>query len=469
MSGLGTTPWQEYLTQHHDHFVKEMVEFCRIPSISSLHENADDVKKAAEWVAKRMKDAGIEHVNVMPTGGHPVVYGDWLHATGRPTILMYGHFDTQPVDPLNLWTHPPFEPVIHNNRLYARGVSDDKGNMLIPILAVEAFLKSESRLPVNVKFMFEGQEEIGSPQLPHFVAAQKKLLACDLVLSADGGQWSEEQGNIMIGLKGICGIQIDMKGATTDLHSGVYGGTIQNPLHAMAALIASMRSADGKILVDGFYDDVVALSKEDRQHIAVVPYDEGDYKKDLGVDDVFGEPGYTTRERAWARPTLEVNGMWGGFQGEGTKTVLPNEAHAKITCRLVAKQNPTEIMKRLADHVHKHAPKGVKTTVTASAATSMPYLMAADHPGNQAAAAVLTELYGKPPYYTRLGGSIPVCPLFLKEIGAYTVIFAFGMEDEKVHAPDEFLRLSSFERGQKGYCMLLQKLAHTQGLTHETP
>lgn len=461
---MSSLSWEDYLSDHRDHFRKEMLEFCRIPSISALPEHADDVKKAAEWTARRMKEAGIEHVKIMPTGGHPVVYGDWLHATGRPTVMMYGHFDTQPADPLHLWSHPPFEPTIHDGRVYARGVTDDKGNMLIPILAVEAFLKTREALPINVKFMFEGQEEIGSPQLARFVSEQKKLLDCDLVISADGTQWSEDQGAVLVGLKGIAGLQIDMKGAKSDLHSGVYGGTIQNPLHAMAALIASMRSADGKILVDGFYDKCVPLSKEDRQHMADIPYNEREYEQELGVDDVFGEPGYTTRERAWARPTLEVNGMWGGFEGAGSKTVLPNEAHAKITCRLVANQEPAQIIKALTEHVRKHTPRGVKGTVTPMPGSAMPYLMPADHPGNQAVDAVLQDVYGKPPYYTRLGGTIPVCPLFLKELGAYTVNFGFGLEDENVHAPDEFFRLSSFERGQTAYCKLLLKLAHTSGL-----
>jgi acetylornithine deacetylase/succinyl-diaminopimelate desuccinylase-like protein len=451
--------WQTYLDSQSDRFLQELLDFLRIPSISSLSENAADVQKAAEWVARRMAAAGIEGVRILPTGGHPVVYGEWLHAPGKSTVLIYGHFDTQPVDPLHLWTHPPFEPIVKEGRVYARGASDDKGNMLIPILAVEAMLKTEGKLPVNVKFMFEGQEEIGSPQLPGFVAAQRDLLACDVVLSADGTQYSENEPALLLSLKGICGVQIDIKGAKGDLHSGVYGGTIQNPLHALAALIASMHSPDGKILVDGFYDAVVPLSEEDRAHIAAVPFDEEVYKRDLGVDEVFGEPGYTTRERAWVRPTLEVNGMWGGFQGEGTKTVLPNEAHAKITCRLVANQQPAQIIKLLEAHIAKHAPRGVRVTVTASNASSDPYSMPADHPANRAAYAVLEALYGRPPYYVRMGGSVPVCPMFLKHLGAYTVSLGFGLEDECVHAPDEFFRLSSFRRGQTAYAMMLEKLA----------
>jgi acetylornithine deacetylase/succinyl-diaminopimelate desuccinylase-like protein len=451
--------WQAFLDKNDDQHLQELLDLLRIPSISALPQYSGDVQHAAEWVAQRMTAAGIEHVQIMPTGGHPVVYGDWLHVAGKPTVMVYGHFDTQPVDPLGLWTSPPFEPVITDGRVYARGATDDKGNMFVPILVAEAFLKTEGALPVNVKFMFEGQEEIGSPQLPAFVAAQKKLLACDVILSADGGQWKEDQPAVLVALKGICGLQIDMKGAKTDLHSGGYGGAVQNPLHAMAALLASMRSDDGRILVDGFYDDVTPLSVEDRQNIAAVPFDEEQYKTDLGVTGLFGEAGYTPLERAWARPTLEINGMWGGFQGEGTKTVLPNEAHAKITCRLVARQNPAKIIELIAAHVHKHAQPGVSVTVTPSKGTAMPYQVPADHPGNKAAATVLTEIYGKPPVQIRMGGTVPVCPLFLKELGAYTVSLAFGLEDEQVHAPNEFWRLGSFAKAKQAYGLMFEELA----------
>jgi acetylornithine deacetylase/succinyl-diaminopimelate desuccinylase-like protein len=452
-------PWQSYLSEHQDRFVSELLDFLRIPSISSLPEHAGDVKHAAEWVAQRMEAAGIEHVQVMPTGGHPVVYGDWMHALGQPTILIYGHFDVQPVDPLHLWTSPPFEPAIRDGRVYARGASDDKGNMLVPILAVEALLRSMGGLPVNIKFCLEGQEEIGSPQLPVFLAAHHNLFACDLALSADSGQWTDDQPALLLGLKGLCAVQVDVIGAESDLHSGLYGGSIQNPIHALVRLLDSLRSPEGKILVDGFYDDVAPLSAEDRAAIAAIPFDEAEYTTQIGVPGVFGEPGYSTRERAWARPTLEVNGIWGGFQGEGVKTVLPNTAHAKITCRLVANQEPDCIAKRIIAHVERHAPPGVTVHAYQQDSRAMPYLMSTDHPGNTAAAAVLTELYGKSPYYIRLGGSVPILPLFLQHLGVYTVSFGFALNDERFHAPNEFYRLKNFERGQQAYCMLLQRLA----------
>jgi acetylornithine deacetylase/succinyl-diaminopimelate desuccinylase-like protein len=456
------SPWESYLDENKDRFVSELLDFLRIPSISALPEHADDVQQAAEWVANRLRMAGMEDVRILPTGGHPVVYGEWLHAPGKPTILIYGHFDTQPIDPIELWRTPPFEPTIENDRVFARGASDDKGNMLAPILAVEALLKSEAALPVNLKFCFEGQEEIGSPQIPEFISAHTSLFAADLVLSADGGQWSESEPATLLSLKGVCSLQIDLKGARSDLHSGMYGGTIQNPIHALVRILDSMRSPEGKILVEGFYDDVIDFSEEELAEIARVPFNEAEYLDQLGLPEVVGEPGYSTWERAWIRPTLEVNGIWGGFQGKGVKTVLPNEAHAKITCRLVANQEPQRIVELLIAHVNHHAPPGVAVNLTPLSMSGKPYMMPADHPGNQAARAVLTELYGREPYYIRTGGSIPICGLFLDYLNAYTVNFAFGLEDEGAHAPNEFFRLSSFALGQTAYGKLLHRLANLE-------
>ncbi|MDH3825955.1 MAG: dipeptidase [Desulfobacterales bacterium] len=453
------TAWKNYLEANQDRYLKELLEFLSIPSISSLKEYKADVAKAGEWVAARLQAAGIENVQVLPTGGHPVVYGDWMHAPDKPTVLIYGHFDTQPVDPLELWTQPPFEPALKDNRVYARGASDDKGNMLAPILAVEALLSSESRLPVNVKCFFEGQEEIGSPQLPEFISANRQRLACDLILSADGGQWDEDQPALMIGLRGLCNLQIDVRAARSDTHSGTFGGTIMNPIHALVRLIDTMHTPQGAIAVEGFYDAVRPLTEPEQDQIAEIPFDEADYKAELGVDALFGEPGYSTYERAWIRPTLEVNGIWGGFQGEGVKTVLPGSAHAKISCRLVPDQDPAQILKLLTTHIEKHTPPGVKVALDLNPSTADPYLIPFDHPGNQAAADVHKELFGKEPYYARMGGSIPVCGIFLKELGAYTVNFAFGLKDENVHGPDEFFRLKSFSRAQLAYGMLLEQLS----------
>ena len=451
--------WKNFLQTNQPRFVEELMDFLRIASISSLPEHASDVRRAARWVQDRLQQAGVENVREMPTGGHPVVYGDWLHAGDRPTVMIYGHFDVQPVDPLGLWSNPPFEPVIDGGCIYARGASDDKGNMLIPIVAVEALLKTSGQLPVNVKFFLEGQEEIGSPQLPEFIRTHRELLTCDAVLSADGGQWDEDQAALVLGRRGICALQIDVQAAAQDVHSGTYGGTFMNPIHALALILTSLRGPDGKILVVGFYDDARPLTEVERAHIEAIPYDESGYMEKLGVPALFGEPGYSTYERTWTRPTLEINGIWGGFQGAGIKTVIPSRAHAKITCRLVPGQDPEKVTAQVIEHVDKHAPSAVNVKVSPIPGSADPYVMPYNHPANRAVEKVLHALYGKAPYITRMGGTIPVCGLFVKLLAAPMVSLSFGLKDERIHAPDEFFRLSSFKRGQKAYCLALEALA----------
>ncbi|NIR15500.1 MAG: M20 family dipeptidase, partial [Desulfobacterales bacterium] len=302
------SPWEGYLNEHRDQHLNELLDLLRIPSISSLSDHRPHVREAAEWVEARMQAAGIESVRVMPTGGHPVVYGDWLHAPGKPTVLIYGHFDVQPADPLDLWDIPPFEPTLKEGRIYARGATDDKGNMFIPIIVTESILKSEKALPLNLKFLFEGQEEIGSPQLPEFMAANKALFASDLVLSADGTQRSEDQPAIILGTRGLASVYLDVQGPDHDLHSGTYGGTIANPIHALIQILDSLHDQKGRVTIEGFYDDVRALTDQEREELARVPFDEAEYLSGIGAISLFGEPGFTTYERAWARPTVEING-----------------------------------------------------------------------------------------------------------------------------------------------------------------
>jgi acetylornithine deacetylase/succinyl-diaminopimelate desuccinylase-like protein len=452
------SPWENYLNEHRDQYLKELLDFLRIPSISSLSDHRPHVQAAAEWVEARMKAAGIESVRIMPTGGQPVVYGDWLHAPGKPTVLIYGHFDVQPVDPLELWDSPPFEPSLKEGRIYARGATDDKGNMFVPIIAIEAILETEGRLPLNLKFLFEGQEEIGSPQLPDFMTANKELFASDLVLSADGTQRDEDQPAIVLGTRGLSSVYIDVQGPDHDLHSGTYGGTIANPIHALIQVLDSMHDQEGRITIEGFYDDVRALTDEERVQLARVPFDEAEYLSQIGAIFLFGEPGFTTYERAWARPTVEINGIYGGFQGQGMKTVLPSTAHAKISCRLVADQDPFKVADLVLAHVKKVAPSEVKVTARKSKSGGIPYLLPADHPSVQIATSVLSDLYGKEPYQIRMGGTIPANALFLEHIGAYTIVFSFGLPDERQHSPNEFFRVSSYTRGQKAYGMLLHRL-----------
>ena len=454
--------WSEYLEANRPRFLEELLELLRIPSISALPEHAPDVQRAAEWVAARLQAAGIEGTRVMPTGGHPVVYGEWLGAPGKPIVLIYGHFDVQPVDPLEEWTSPPFDPAIREGRIYARGASDNKGNMMAAMIAAETLLSTEGRLPVNVKFFLEGQEEVGSPQLDRFVQANRDLLACDFALNADSGQWSETEPSLSMGVRGICLLELDVRGPRSDLHSGGFGGAVQNPLHALAQIVAGLHAPDGRVAVEGFYDDVAPLTPEDRARIAAVPFDEEEFKSQAGVQELWGEAGYSTLERLWLRPTLEVNGMWGGFQASGFKTVLPAQAHAKISCRLVPDQDPIRVREAVKAYLERHVPPGVRVSVRPQPAITRPYSVPADHPGNQAAREVLAEMYGREPYHVRAGGSVPVCGIFLERLGIYSIGFGFSLHDEQAHAPDEFFRLRSFERAQEGWCRLLARVGRKE-------
>lgn len=451
--------WNAYLDREQDRFVGELMEFIRIPSVSAKPENVPDVHKAAEWVRARLVAAGAENAEILPTAGHPVVCADWLHAgPDRPTILVYGHFDVQPAEPFDLWTSPPFEPVLRDGRIWGRGASDDKGGMLIPILAAEAMLKTRGRLPVNVRFFFEGQEEIGSPDMPDFVAAHGDRLAADMIFSADGGQWAPDQPMIVEALKGLVSLEVIVRGPRADLHSGMYGAGIANPAMALAQLLATMKSTDGRVTVAGFYDDVIPLSDADRAAMAEAPFDAAAYLAQTGAPMEHGEPGYTTRERLWARPTLDVNGLTSGWQGEGTKTVHPAEARAKITCRLVADQSPERIHDLIVAHVERHCPPGVTAEVAKNPGRADPFLVPKGHNSSAIAAQVLEEVYGRAPYRARVGGSIPVMTTLQKELGIHATMFAFSHDDENLHAPDEFFRLDAFRRGQEAYCRLFERL-----------
>lgn len=451
--------YQQYLAAHQDRFVEEYLEFLRFPSISALPAHAPDVRGAAEWVANRVTQAGLENAAVMETGGHPVVYGDWLHAPGQPTVLIYGHLDVQPVDPLDLWDHPPFEPRLADDRVSARGASDSKGNMFPTIVALEGLLQSEGRLPVNVKLCYEGQEEIGSPQISDFLARHKEKFACDIAVSSDGGQFDAEQPSLTVALRGICAVQVDVTGPSRDLHSGSYGGAVRNPNHALAAMLAGLHDRDGSVAVPGFYDRVREATAEERAQTAAVPFSEEEFLTETGAPAVFGAPGYTTRERIWHRPTLEINGVWGGYQEAGIKTVLPSRAGAKITCRLVADQDPEEIRTLLIDHLTNAAPEGVVVEVQRLSMDGKPYEIPSGNRFNRIAAKVLTEEYGKAPVYLRAGGSIPITGCFRDHLGVHTVNFGFGLKDELAHSPNEFFRLSSFRRSQRLYARLLRRMA----------
>ena len=402
---------------------------------------------AANWVTGQLTHAGVNAVQIMPTARHPVVYGEWLEAPGAPTILVYGHYDVQPPDPLDAWQSPPFAPEIRDGKLYARGVSDDKGPMLIPLKVAEAFLATQGRLPLNVKFLFEGEEEIGSPSLEPFIAAHAGLLAADYALSADGAMWRIDLPSITVASRGMAGLEFTLTGAAKDLHSGRHGGAVANPLHAIAELVVSLHTTDGRVAVAGFYDDVADLTAEERADLAALPFDDADYLAQTGAPSTYGEAGYTTLERMWARPTLEINGMWGGYQGQGSKTVIPHTAQAKITCRLVPNQNPADITAKVARHLESHTPAGVRLTLQHDHHEALPYRLPAEHIGLQIASQVLAELYAQAPVHVRMGGTLPVSELFQRLLGIYTVFFSFSTADEDFHAPNEFFRLQRLEGG----------------------
>ncbi len=440
-----------HLRAHADRHLADLLAFAAIPSVSTDPAYQEGMAAAADWVSRRMKRAGLEQVQVLPTGRHPVVYGEWLHAGDAPTLLIYGHYDVQPPDPLDAWQSPPFAPTVREGRVYARGVSDDKGPMLIPILVAEAFLHSGGQLPVNVKFMFEGEEEIGSPSLAPFAAAHGELLAADFVLSADGAMWRSDLPSVIVASRGLVGLNFTVTGAAKDLHSGRHGGGIANPLHALARLVASLHDEDGRVAVEGFYSQVEELSPQERQAIQAIPFDEEQYLADVGAPALVGEPGYTLLERHWIRPTLDVNGLWGGYQGAGGKTVIPHAAHAKLTCRLVPAQDPADIAAKIAAHLEAHLPPGVDLSVEPAGPGVRAYALPRDHPGLLVAEQVLGVVDGQSPVRVRLGGTLPAAEVFLRELGVHTIFFSFSTADEDFHAPNEFFRLQRFYTGMEAW------------------
>jgi acetylornithine deacetylase/succinyl-diaminopimelate desuccinylase-like protein len=444
----------ERLAARHDQVLAELIAFASIPSVSTDPAHVADIQAAAQWVAARLAAAGSITVRTMATAGNPVVYGEWLGARGAPTVLVYGHYDVQPPDPLEKWTSPPFTPTVRDGCLYARGVSDDKGPMLIPIEVAEAFFAETGSLPLNVKFMFEGEEEIGSPSLEAFIADHREMLAADVVISADGAMWRIDEPSLTVSNRGLTGLELTLRGASKDLHSGRHGGAVANPLHAMAQLIASLHAPDGRVAVAGFYDHVRDLSPEERDEIARLPFDEDAYLAQIGATAAVGEPGYTTLERLWTRPTLEVNGMWGGYQGPGSKTIVPSEAHAKITCRLVPDQNPSDVVAMVTRHLEAHVPPGTQLDVARSEYGTPAAHIARDHFALEAAEAALREVYGRPPLIVRMGGTVPVAEIFQRLMGLGTVYFSFSTGDEDFHAPNEFFRLHRLQEGLAAWARL---------------
>ena len=436
-------------------YLDELSDFVAVPSISR-DASPDTMRAAAQWLADRLAFAAGR---VVPTAGHPVVLGEWLGAPGAPTILVYGHYDVQPVGDPDEWSTPPFQLRVDGEVIRGRGASDDKGPVYVAVKTAQAFIEQEGRLPLNVRFLFEGEEEIGSPHLADFVGSHASALAADLVVSADGAMWRPDEPSLALASKGLVSLDIVVSGARTDLHSGRYGGTVANPLHVLCEIVASLHDHDGKVAVAGFYDGVGELTPARRQQIAAVPFDVADYLRELGLPQPHGEPGYTTLERLWERPTLEINGIAGG----GKYTVIPHQATAHVSCRLVPGQNPDAVLDAIAAHVHRQDAPGVSVKVRADKARVPAYTIAASHPAIAAATAALEAVYpGRPVLLTAIGGTLPATHLFERVLGAKTLFFSFSTADENLHAPDEFMRIRRLREGMRAWEVLWRLLADRQ-------
>ncbi|KAK9909549.1 hypothetical protein WJX75_003981 [Coccomyxa subellipsoidea] len=452
-------------SHHTNKYDEDLIQLAKIASISSLPEHNTDIQRAAEWLFTRLKDAELEDVQILQTKGQPAVYGQWLHATGAPTVLIYGHYDVQPVDPLDLWTSPPFEPTVSRTGkgqeyFRGRGVSDDKGGLLQPVHAVEAYLKGRKALPVNVKFLIEGQEEIGSPNLAELLVEHKELLAADMALSADGGQISEKQAGIVLGLRGGVAFEVEAQTVGQDLHSGLKGGSVQNPVHALAQFVADLHAPNGSVAVDGFYEGVREITAEDRADAAAFPFDEAAEMESLGALGPHGEEGFSTLERRWLRPTLEVVGIYGGFSGVGIKTIVPAKATAKISCRLVPDQDPDHVMSALRRHVETHAPPQTRLKFLPLPFRAHPYIMPRHTVANRAAAKVLKEVFGAPTLFYREGWTIPFFDLCASHLGIQPISFGFGLPTDGIHSANERFRVSMYDKGREAWIRMLQEIAN---------
>ncbi len=448
----------DFINTHRDRYVDELKAFLAIPSISALPEHKPDMKRCADWVADEMRRVGLQNVKLIETPGFPVVYADWLGASGAPTILLYGHYDVQPVDPVNLWESPPFEATVRDGELYARGAVDDKGQVFMHLKAIEAHMKQHGKLPCNIKIILEGEEEVGSANLDNFVKDHHDELKADVVVISDSGMFDHGIPSICYGLRGLVYFQIDLRGTKSDLHSGSFGGAVANPNMVLANVLAQMKDRGGRVKIPGFYDDVRELTQEEKDQWKRLPFNEKRYAKELGAPRLFGESGYTTLERVWARPTFEVNGICGGFTGEGAKTVIPATAFAKVSMRLVPNQDPDKIAKLFEDYVRKVTPKSVEVKVTRMHG-GKPWMTELNNQYVQAAGRAIKQGFGKEPVFTREGGSIPVVATFQEILGLPSVLFGIGLPDENAHAPNERLDLGNFHGGMIASAILYDEIA----------
>ena len=450
-----------YIKNNKENYIEELKEFLRIPSISTLAENKDDVARCAQFVADNLKKIGLSKVEIIKTEGHPLVYGEWLGAPGKPTVLIYGHYDVQPVDPIELWNSPPFEPTIKNGKIFARGATDDKGQVFMHFKSIEAYFKNEGSLPVNVKFIIEGEEEVGSESLEAFLKNNSDLLSCDAVLISDSSLYDAGIPTLTYGLRGISYLEVEVTGPNHDLHSGSFGGAVANPVNIAAQLISQLHDKNGKVNIPGFYDDVIKVTKKERENFKALKFSDKKFAKEVGVDELDGEKGYSTLERLWVRPTLDCNGIIGGFTGKGAKTVLPSKVIVKVSMRLVPNQDPKKIAKLFERHIKKLAPKSVKIKVT-DLHGGYPSLTNLDNPANIAASKAMSKAFGKKTVFMRDGGSIPIVTNFSKVLKAPVVLMGLGLNSENLHSPNEHFDLNHFELGIISSVYFLKEIAEVK-------
>lgn len=447
-----------FVDAHIDTFLNDLKTGLRIPSISSDPEHFSDMARMADLLSQQLQNIGFENVQTLATSGHPAIFGEWCKQPGKPTVLIYGHYDVQPVDPVESWTSGPFEPEVRGDKLYARGAIDDKGQVYMHLAATASWLKTAGELPLNIKFILEGEEEVGSAHFCELITTNLDLLATDYVLISDSPMFKKGLPSIAYGLRGLAYLQVDLRGSNSDLHSGSFGGVVVNPINALANMIASLKDDNGHITIPGFYDDVLDVTPVERDTLAKLPFNETDFAQSIDAPELSGEAGYSRLEQLWIRPTLDINGIWGGFQGTGTKTVIPAEAHAKISMRLVPNQDWKRITKLVSDHLKAIAPPSVKVSVTPMHGGPS-YLAGIDSAAIQAAKSALVEGFDTEAVLTREGGSIPIVTMLAEILKAEVLLVGFGLPDQNAHAPNENLDLGNFHKGIRSLVILYQKLS----------
>lgn len=447
----------EYIRANSGRFLEELKDFLRIPSISTDPERAGDVARAAQWVADKLRSVGIENVEIIPTSRHPLVYADWLHAPGKPTVLCYGHYDVQPPDPLEEWVSPPFEPAIRNGNLYARGSADDKGQMYMHVKAIETLFAVHGKLPVNVKFLIEGEEEVGGASVAKYVAENPAKLKADAALVSDTSLYAEDMPTLCTGLRGLVYMEVEARGPARDLHSGLYGGAAPNAVYGLIELLGKAKDAEGRVIIPGFYDDVAEPAPAEIESWKSLPFSEKEFlEKEVGSACLVGEPDRMVLERVWSRPTLEVHGIGGGFSGAGAKTVIPAAAVAKVSMRMVPNQDPEKMFQLFSGWAMANAPKGVRISVRKLSA-SPAVVVDPDHPAIHTAAEAFQEILGRPTVFIRSGGSVPIVGDFARHLGIPTVMMGFGLPDDGLHSPNEKFRLENFYQGTMTVAAFLER------------